>query len=159
MIKIKSGLLLIISLVVSLGVGTLGSIFTETGPGTWYESLLKPGFNPPNWIFAPVWTVLFILMGISLFLVWRRGWKKPLVKKGIRMFFIQLGFNLVWSYFFFGLHNPRLAFLEIIALLLAIVALMINFYRVDKRAVWLLWPYLAWVSFAAFLNFSIWQLN
>ncbi|MDD2680951.1 MAG: tryptophan-rich sensory protein [Patescibacteria group bacterium] len=159
MIKIKSWLLLVISLAISLSVGTLGSVFTETGPGTWYDSLLKPWFNPPNWIFAPVWTLLFILMGVALFLVWRHGWKDILVRKGVNMFFIQLAFNLLWSYFFFGLNNPRLAFLEIIALWLAIAALMINFYRVDKRAAWLLWPYLTWVSFAAFLNFSIWQLN
>ena len=159
MIKIKSWLLLIISLAISVGVGALGSVFTETGSGTWYEALLKPVFNPPDWIFAPVWTLLFILMGISLFLVWRRGWKDILVRKGVTMFFIQLCFNLLWSYFFFGLHNPHLAFLEIIALWLSIAALMINFYRVDKRAAWLLWPYLAWVSFAAFLNFSILQLN
>jgi tryptophan-rich sensory protein len=159
MIKIKSWLLLIISIVISLGVGMLGSLFTQTGPGTWHELLIKPEFNPPNWVFAPVWTLLFILMGIALFMVWRRGWKEVLVRKGLNMFFIQLVFNLLWSYFFFGLQNPRLAFLEIIALWLAIAALMINFYRVDKRATWLLWPYLAWVSFAAFLNFSIWQLN
>lgn len=159
MIKIKSWPLLIISLVISLGVSALGLILTETGPGTWHEALLKPEFHPPNWIFAPIWTLLFILIGISLYLVWSRGWKEPLVRKGLAMFFVQLGFNLIWFYFFFGLHNPRLAFLEIIALWLAIAALMINFYRVDKRAVWLLWPYLAYVSFAAFLNFSIWQLN
>lgn len=159
MIKIKSYLLLVASLLISLSIGFLGSFFTQTESGGWYDLLLKPEFNPPNWVFAPVWTLLFVLMGISLFLVWRRSWKNILVRKGVAMFFIQLGFNLIWSYFFFGLHNPRLAFLEIIALWLAIATLMINFYRIDKRATWLLWPYLAWVSFAAFLNFSIWQLN
>lgn len=159
MIKINKKLLLIISILISVGLGSLGTFFTKTGPGSWYEALIKPSFNPPNWIFGPVWTILFILMGISLYLVWRHGIKDKLVKKGVTMFFIQFGFNIVWSYFFFTLQNPRLAFLEIIALWLAISALMINFYRVDKRAVWLLWPYLAWVTFAAFLNYAIWQLN
>lgn len=157
--KKKDYLLLILSVAISLAAGFIGSLFTITGPGTWYDLINKPVFNPPNWIFAPVWTTLFILMGIALFLVWRQGWQKLEVRKSVKMFILQLGFNVIWSYFFFGLNEPRLAFLEIIALWLAIAATMIAFYRVDKRASWLLLPYLAWVSFAAFLNYNIWQLN
>lgn len=152
-------LLLISSLVISLGAGAVGSLFTITGPGSWYESLNKPAFNPPNWLFAPIWTLLFILMGFSLFLIWREGWKKEGVKAAVKIFFVQLGFNIVWSYCFFGLHNPRLAFWEIIALILAILATIIAFSKVNKRAVRLLWPYLFWVGCAAFLNYTIWRIN
>lgn len=157
--KKKDYFLLIISVAISLGAGLIGSIFTLTGPDSWYAAINKPFFNPPNWLFGPVWTILFIIMGIALFLVWRRGWRQDGVRKALKSFFIQLGFNIVWSYFFFTLENPRLAFLEIIALWLAIVATMISFYAVERRAAWLLWPYLAWVSFAAFLNYSIWIIN
>jgi len=151
--------LLILSISTSLAAGAIGSLFTATDPGSWYALINKPVFNPPNWIFAPIWTSLFILMGIALFLVWRQGWRRAEVRKGLKMFFIQLGFNIIWSYFFFGLQEPRLAFLEIIALWLAIIATIITFYRVDKRSAWLLLPYLVWVSFAAFLNYTIWQIN
>lgn len=157
--KKKDYFLLTASILISLSAGAIGSVFTVTGPDSWYAGVAKPAFNPPNWIFGPVWTTLFILMGVALFLVWRQGWHKIEVKAAIKYFFIQLGFNIIWSYFFFGLSNPRLAFLEIIALWLAIVATMTAFYKVDRRATWLLWPYLAWVSFAAFLNYTIWQLN
>lgn len=157
--KKKDYFLLIISIAISLSAGLIGLIFTLTGPDSWYAALNKPFFNPPNWLFGPVWTILFILMGIALFLVWRQGWHQDNVRKALKLFFIQLGFNIVWSYFFFSLENPRLAFLEIIALWLAIVATMIAFYSVERRAAWLLWPYLAWVSFAAFLNYSIWIIN
>ena len=155
----KDNLLLIFSLIVSLAAGAIGSIFTATGLDGWYAFINKPTFNPPSWLFAPVWTLLFILMGIALFLVWRKGWKREEVRTGVKLFFIQLGFNILWSYFFFGLHDPRLAFLELIALWLAIIATMIAFSRVSKPALKLMWPYLIWVSFAAFLNYTIWQLN
>ncbi len=157
--KKKDYLILTSSIAVCLAAGVIGSLFTVTGQGTWYGALNKPVFNPPDWIFAPVWTMLFILMGLALFLVWRQGWRKEGVLNGVKMFFVQLAFNIVWSYFFFGLKDPHLAFLEIIALWLAIAASIIAFYRVDRRAAWLLFPYLAWVSFAAFLNYNIWRLN
>ncbi|PKM87346.1 TspO protein [Candidatus Falkowbacteria bacterium HGW-Falkowbacteria-2] len=157
--KKKDYLLLAGSVLVSLAAGAIGSRFTTTGPGTWYELIEKPFFNPPGWIFGPVWTILYILMGVALYLVLKQDWKKPEVFQAVKIFFIQLGFNILWSYFFFGLKNPRLAFLEIIALLLAIVATMIAFARVDKRAMKLLIPYLLWVLFASFLNYTIWQLN
>lgn len=155
----KNYLLLIGSILVSLGAGALGSRFTITETGSWYELIEKPVFNPPSWIFGPVWTLLFVLMGIALFLVIRQEIRKQEVFQAVKIFFIQLFFNILWSYFFFGLQNPRLAFLEIIALLLSIIATMIAFSRVDKRAAYLLIPYLLWVLFASFLNYAIWQLN
>lgn len=157
--KKKDYFLLAGSIILSLSAGFFGSFFTITGPGSWYESLNKPSFNPPNWLFGPVWTLLFVLMGIALFLIIRESWRRSEVRKAAFMFFIQLGFNIIWSYFFFGLGNLRLAFFEIIALGLAIIATIITFYQVNKRAAMLLWPYLAWVSFAAFLNYTIWRLN
>lgn len=155
----KSYWLLIFSLLISLSAGFFGSFFTATDPGSWYDLLHKPSFNPPNWLFGPVWTLLFILMGISLFLVWKKGVDRKEVRQGLKLFFLQLIFNILWSFFFFYLQSPRLAFLEIIALLIFIVALIMHFYKIDRRAAWLLFPYLAWVSFAAFLNYTIWQLN
>lgn len=155
----KNYLLLAGSILVSLAAGAIGSRVTTTGPGSWYDLIEKPFFNPPGWLFGPVWTILFVLMGIALFLVLKQEAKKAEVFQAVKIFFIQLFFNILWSYFFFGLQNPRLAFLEIIALLLAIIATMIAFARVDKRAMKLLVPYLLWVLFAAFLNYTIWKLN
>lgn len=155
----KNYWLLIISLAISLSAGFFGSLFTAADPGGWYDLLIKPSFNPPDWLFGPVWTLLFILMGISLFLIWRKGIEKKEVQQGIKLFLLQLIFNILWSFFFFYLQNPRLAFLEIIALIIFIIALIMHFYKIDQKAAWLLAPYLAWVSFAAFLNYTIWQLN
>jgi tryptophan-rich sensory protein len=151
--------LLITSLLVPLLAGFIGSLFTVTGPGTWYASLTKPFFNPPDWLFAPAWTLLFILMGVALFLICRRGRREEEVISSLKLFFIQLSFNIIWSYFFFTLQNPRLAFFEIIALWLAIVANILAFRKIDRRAAYLLFSYLLWVSFAACLNYSIWRLN
>lgn len=157
--KQKNFFLLIVSLAVSLSAGFFGSFFTITGPGTWYDLLTKPSFNPPNWIFAPVWTLLFIFMGIALFLVWRRAETKVQILHIWRYFSLQLIFNILWSFCFFYLQNPRLAFLEIIALIIFIIAMMIHFYKIDKRSLYLLLPYLIWVAFATLLTYSIWQLN
>ncbi len=134
------------------GAGILGSVFTTPNIGTWYAGLVKPPFNPPNWVFAPVWTTLFLLMGIAL----ARGWSK---KVNLKWFWVQLGLNVVWSVIFFGLKQPKAAVGEILFLTAAIVLAMRDFYRKDKAVVWLMGPYLAWVSFAAVLNVSIWILN
>lgn len=158
MIK-KNYWLLVSSLVIGLSAGFLGSLFTNTGPETWHSYLTKPSFNPPDWLFGPVWTSLFILMGLSLFLVWRQGLDKIEVRKALQWFFLQLAFNIAWSFFFFYLENPHLAFLGIIALLILIITTMAHFYKIDKRSFWLLVPYLAWVSFATVLNYAIWKLN
>ena len=139
--------------------GVLGSFFTFSAIPTWYATLVKPAFNPPSWVFGPVWTVLYALMGIAAFLVWKRGWKKPDVKSALLVFGIQLALNALWSIIFFGMKELGIAFGEIVLLWFAIVATIRAFYRIDQRAAWLLVPYLAWVTFAAALNYALWSLN
>lgn len=143
----------------SLFVGSLGSVFTAPSIPYWYSGLIKPAFNPPNWIFAPVWTLLFILMGISAYLVWQKGWIKKQVKISLSLFLIQFVFNVLWSYLFFGLQSPLLGFNGIVLLWLLIVATIISFWKVNKTAAFLLLPYFLWVSFASYLNYSILILN
>jgi len=139
-------------------VGSLGSIFTQTSVDSWYAQLTKPTFNPPNWVFFPVWTTLYILMGITLYLLWEEVTSKYALH-AIAFFLAQLFLNFLWSVLFFGLQSPFFAFIEIIFLWLAILLTMILSYRVDHRAAYLMIPYLLWVSFAAFLNYSIMVLN
>ncbi|MFH1248926.1 MAG: TspO/MBR family protein [archaeon] len=146
-------------MLICLLAGFIGSIFTTPAIPTWYAPINKPSFNPPNWIFAPVWTVLFLIMGVSLFLVWEKGWKNKRVKAAIFVFSIQLILNVLWSIVFFGLKNPFLAFIDIIALWIFILMSMIFFYRVSKQASLLLIPYILWVSFASALNLAIVLLN
>ncbi len=139
--------------------GVLGSIYTTPSVDTWYAGLIKPLYNPPGWLFAPVWTILFALMGVSLFLVWKRGWKQRTVRIATIIFFVQLIFNVVWSVLFFGLHNPGAALVEIIFLWFAILTTILSFSKITKVAAWLLVPYLAWVTFASYLTYSFWLLN
>ncbi len=153
----------IVKLVVALAVcqlaGFVGSLFTTPSIPTWYASLQKPGFTPPNAVFSPVWITLFVLMGVAAFLVWDKGIGSKGVKTALSAFGVQLGLNLLWSGLFFGLRSPLLAFVEIVALWLAIAAAILTFYRVSKPASFLLIPYIAWVSFAAVLNYAIVRLN
>lgn len=149
----------ILSLVLTLGAGAIGSLATTKAIPTWYAIINKPSFNPPNWIFAPVWTTLFILMGIAFYLVWTQTRKHKEVKFALNVFVIQLIFNILWSVIFFGLKLPGLAFLDIIILWIAILFTIIKFNKISRAASYLLIPYLIWVSFASILNFSIWQLN
>lgn len=139
--------------------GLLGSIATVGSIPTWYAALAKPAFAPPNWVFAPVWTLLYAMMGAALYLVLRQGWQRPAVREGATAFGVQLGLNVLWSFLFFGLHSPLLAFFGIVLLGLAIAWTIRSFYAVSRPAAGLLVPYLAWVSFATVLNFAIWQLN
>lgn len=157
--KIKSTIKLIAAILICLGAGLIGSVFTSPAIPTWYAALQKPIFNPPNWIFAPVWTTLFILMGISAFLVWERGIKKKKVKIALVMFSAQLMLNILWSLLFFGLRSPFYAFIEIIALWLAIILTILRFKEISKPAALLMLPYIIWVSFAAVLNIAIFALN
>lgn len=152
-------LLLIICLVIPQLAGFIGSLFNITSIPTWYATLNKPSFNPPNWIFAPVWTFLFFLMGISLYLVWSKGLDFPGVKIALWIFIAQLILNILWSFFFFYLQSPLFAFIEIVLLLVMIVINIYVFYKVDPVAAYLLIPYLLWVSFATVLNASILMLN
>ncbi len=137
----------------------VGSIFTTPNVPTWYASLARPFFAPPNWVFAPVWTAIFTLMGISVYLVWREGRADPRVKAALAVFALQLVANVSWSAAFFGLRSP-LAGLFVIVFLWALIALTIQKFRaISRTAGALLLPYIIWVSFAAVLNFAIWKLN
>lgn len=145
---------------ICLAVGYLSSIVTQSSIKTWYPTIEKPSFNPPNWVFAPVWTMLFIMMGIAAGMVWNKlESNKELVKKGLLFFTVQLLLNALWSYLFFGLNNILLALIEIILLWLIIYETYLIFKQIDKRASYLLIPYLAWVGFATILTGSIFWLN
>lgn len=148
---------LLISIGICLAVGVLGSFFTISAIPVWYEALNKPSLSPPSWVFGPVWTILYILMGISLYLVWVS--KNKLKQKGIKLFFAQLGFNALWSIIFFGMKNPLLALVDIILLWVAIFLTIKTFSKINKLAGNLLVPYIIWVSFATYLNFMIFVLN
>ncbi len=173
---------LLLSLLVCLSAGVAGSVFTVSAIAGWYAGLVKPSLSPPNWVFGPVWTTLYILMGVSLYLVWKRDWKieneilspkkkawnrwserfwvGDLQKQNvIAIFTVQLLLNAIWSFVFFGLHQPGWAFFVLVALWCSIVYVIVNFYRISKTSAWLLLPYLAWVSFAGYLNLAIWLLN
>jgi benzodiazapine receptor len=150
---------LVASVLFCQAAGVLGALATTPSIGGWYKGLVKPSFNPPNWIFGPVWTILYLLMGIALFLVWRRGPKTAGVMAALVLFLIQLGLNVLWSILFFGLHQPALAFFEIAALWVFILLTALKFFSLSRPAGWLLVPYLLWVTFASALNFSIWRLN
>ena len=147
---------LILSILLPLGVGFIGSFFTTPNIQNWYQYIEKPAFNPPNWIFGPVWTVLYILMGISFYLYAKSEDSK---KQGYVYYFVQLGLNSLWSILFFGLQNPLLGLIEIFFLLTFIILTIREFRQVNKIAGILLLPYLAWVSFATILNLNIWLLN
>ena len=143
-----------------LAIGYLSSLVTRESVLNWYPTLKKPFFNPPNEVFAPVWTVLYIMMGISASLIWNRIEKQEKeVKKAFGFFVIQLVLNALWSYLFFGLQNPLLALVEIVLLWLMIYETFLQFQKIDKIAGRLLLPYLVWVSFATLLNGAIWWLN
>jgi tryptophan-rich sensory protein len=148
-----------ISVTICLLIGLLSSFAAQTSMDDWYLNLEKPPFNPPNWVFAPVWTVLYIVMGISAGLVWAKGFYHVWVKTALYHFGFQLLLNALWSIVFFGLRNPFLALLVILALLTLILLTIKWFKVVDRTAAYMLVPYLIWVAFAAALNYKIWVLN
>lgn len=150
---------LVISVMTCELVGILGTPFTISAISTWYIFLNKPPFSPPNWIFGPVWTLLYFLMAVSAFLIWRKGWKQKKIKKALFYFLIQLALNFLWSLLFFGLRSPILGLVDIIALLISIILTIGAFYKISKPAAYLLIPYLLWVSFATILNLFIVVLN
>ncbi|MFA6296946.1 MAG: TspO/MBR family protein [Candidatus Paceibacterota bacterium] len=157
--KIPTFIKLIIAILISEIIGSIGSIFTISSIGRWYTTLARPELAPPNWIFGPVWTTLFALMGIASFLVWQKGLENKKVRTALVLFIIQFTLNILWSFVFFWLHNPGGAFIEIIFLWIAIFATIISFFKVSKCAGYLLIPYILWVSFAGYLNYMIWVLN
>ncbi len=149
---------LAIFIIVCLGAGGLGAIATTPEIDGWYRSIAKPSWNPPGWIFGPVWTTLYIMMGIAAWLVWKpKGFNAAATP--LTLFVAQLGLNVAWSWIFFGMHQPGWAFVEIVILWLVIVATTLMFFQRSKVAGGLMVPYLAWVSFASVLNFTIWRLN
>ena len=142
-------------LVACFGAAALGGLFM---PGEWYAGLKKPSWNPPGWVFGPVWSALYAMMAVAAWLVWKRG--GIAAQRGpLGLFLVQLALNAAWTPLFFGLHWPGVAFAEIVLLWLAIAATLAAFRRTSPAAAWLLAPYLAWVSFAAALNFALWRLN
>mgnify|MGYP006200658815 CR=1 FL=1 len=149
-----------IALIICLTVGYSASLVTRPSIETWYVTLEKPVFNPPNWVFMPVWTVIYLLMAVAAALVWDKiKQQAEEVKKALLFFIIQLALNALWSYIFFGLHNFLLAFVEIILLWLMIYETYHVFKQIDKKAAYLLVPYLVWVGFATLLTGSIFWLN
>ena len=150
---------LVASIIICQGAGLIGSIFTTPAIPTWYAALRKPFFRPPNWLFAPVWITLFTLMGVSAFLVWRKGLSDPQVKVALSIFLVQLLLNTLWSVVFFGLRSPLGGLIVISILWVAILLTILNFFKTSMTAGLLLVPYILWVSFAAVLNLFIWRLN
>jgi tryptophan-rich sensory protein len=150
---------LALSILLPLLVGGSSGWATAQGVRDWYPTLVKPPFNPPAWVFGPVWTLLYLMMGISLFLIWKEGLASSAVRWAVSAFAVQLVLNFAWSFLFFWAQSPGWAFAEILLLWAAIVWTLVLFFRVSTLAGWLMTPYLAWVTFASVLNASIWLLN
>ena len=151
---------IVIGVIICLAVGYLSGMVTRASITTWYPTLVKPSFNPPNWIFAPVWTSLYVMMGIAAGLIWNQiPSQKEAVTRALQFFAIQLVLNALWSYLFFGMHNLMLATIEVVLLWLMIFETYSQFAKINKTASYLMLPYLAWVSFASVLTASIWWLN
>jgi benzodiazapine receptor len=149
----------IISIAITLSIGALGGLATAQSVKTWYPTLNKPSFNPPNWLFGPVWTSLYILIGIAAYLVWMKRDKIVHLPRTVAIYFIQLILNLGWSFIFFYLHEIGFALAEILMLLAVIILNAAMFYRIDKWAGLIFIPYILWVSFASFLTYNIFILN
>lgn len=150
---------LLISLALPQVAGLSGALFTETGPGSWYRQIAKPSWNPPGWVFGPVWTLLYILMGIAFYLVWKSSAAAPDKKRAMTFWSVQLLLNFFWTLIFFAAQQPGWAFAEILVLWIFILLTIFQFARISKTAAWLMVPYIAWVSFAALLTATIWSMN
>ena len=148
----------VVSILIAQSAGIIGSVFTSSGLQSWYGTIAKPSWNPPAWLFGPVWITLYTMMGFASYLVWQQR-QMPGAKFALVVYGIHLFFNALWSILFFGLKSPGLAFAEILILLLLIIVTTILFWRVNSWAGALMIPYIAWVLFAAFLNYTIWRLN
>jgi benzodiazapine receptor len=157
--RARDVLKLVVSLVACQCAGLVGSIFTTTAIPTWYATLEKPFFTPPNWLFAPAWVTLYVLMAVAAFLVWRKGLSEEGVKPALVIFLVQLVINAFWSVAFFGLKSPVAGVVVIVVLWIAILFTILKFFRLSAAAGSLLLPYILWVSFAAALNMSLWILN
>jgi tryptophan-rich sensory protein len=158
-VTLRGLVVLIVAVLLPLVVGGLGSFSTMDSVRTWYPTLVRPSFAPPSWVFGPVWTTLYLMMGVASWLVWREGFAKPEVRSALMVYGVQLGLNLAWSWLFFGLQRPLLALLDIVVLLVLIGVTMLRFAAVSRGAALLMAPYLAWVAFATVLNGGFWWLN
>lgn len=149
---------LIVSIAIPVATGLIAGWFTAQSVDTWYATLQRPSFAPPNAVFGPVWTVLYVLMGISLYIIWRLP-ASPQKEKALFIFGLQLACNFLWSFLFFYLHNPAVALVDIVILWILIWVMLVRFYRLKPLAAWLNIPYMLWVSFATALNAAFWHLN
>ena len=154
---LRSALMLIACLATVATAAAIGGYVTSLGLDKWYRTLAKPDWNPPDWVFGPVWTLLYILMALAAWLVWAKGWQ--IAKYALALFLLQLILNAAWSWLFFGLRQPGWAFAERLVRLAAIIVTAVAFARITPVAAWMLTPYVAWVAFAGLLNFTIWRLN
>jgi tryptophan-rich sensory protein len=150
---------LIIAVAIPVAVGASSGFFTASGVSSWYQTINKPSWNPPGWIFGPVWTTLYIMMGIAFYLVWKADAGSALKKSAIILFAVQLLLNFFWSFIFFNQHQVGWALVEILMMWVFILLTIFAFAPVNKTAAWLLVPYISWVSFASILNYTIWKLN
>ena len=148
-----------ISIMLPLVVGGLSGFFTTSSISGWYTTINKPSFNPPNWIFGPVWTLLYMMMGIALFIIWKSEADAVLKKQALIFFFIQLAINFCWSLLFFYCESPGWALIDIVLMWVFILLTIFSFGKISSLSAWLLVPYISWVSFAAVLNFAIWRMN
>ena len=150
---------LIISILILQLAGFIGSLFTISSVNTWYAVLEKPALNPPSWIFGPVWIALYVLIGIAFYLIWQKAFNSTRNRRVFLLFFVHIFLNGIWSILFFGAQNILFAFVDIVAVLATLIILMSLFWKIDRRATYLFIPYLAWVSFATYLNYSLLVLN
>ncbi|MBU1084819.1 MAG: TspO/MBR family protein [Candidatus Beckwithbacteria bacterium] len=148
-----------VSVLIAQLAGVVGSIFTTSSVNGWFQTINKPTWNPPGWLFGPVWITLYTLMGVASYLVWQKRGLNKNIKIALVVYGVHLVLNVLWSIIFFGLKNPGLAFIEILVLLLFIILTIFLFYKIRPITFWLLLPYLLWTSFASILNFTIWRLN
>ena len=150
---------LILSILIPVTVGAISGFFTNSGVEGWYAVANKPSFNPPNWVFAPVWTTLYILMGIAMYLVWNAPIDEKKKRRALLLYALQLMLNFLWSFIFFEMQQPGAALIEIVLMWFSILLTLLAFGKINKAAAWLLVPYICWVSFAMVLNYEIWRLN
>ncbi|WMW22530.1 TspO/MBR family protein [Methanolobus mangrovi] len=150
---------LIISIALCQLAGIVGGLFTYSSIPIWYASLVKPAFVPPSWLFSVVWPLLYLLMGSALYIIWNKGLQSSEITIAVKVFGVQLFLNILWSALFFGLRSPFMGFIEILVLWIAIVVNIVLFYRISRPAGMLLVPYILWVSFAVYLNYSLMVLN
>jgi translocator protein len=157
--RVVDAIALVVAVAVPVAGGALVGVLTGPDINTWYQTVDRSPWDPPDWVFGPVWTVLYLLMGVASWLVWRRGWDTQGVRPALGLYGLQLGLNFLWPVVFFALRSPGWALLEIILLWLLILAVVVRFRAISPTAAVLLLPYLLWVSFAITLNAGVWWLN